>query len=149
MTHTPAAGAPWRDRPGKETMEQAIEHRVGDANYRIRRVRLIEEDPLFDGVAMTFSVEGREVPFLVEVEVAPICVHLLPVRQRPLLPQLAVDWIRAWLDAGGSGEATIRVSSDGVVRAGETTLGRLFPLRPPAAAPAEGRAAAAAAGHGG
>jgi hypothetical protein len=96
---------------------------------QIRCVHRFDADPLFEAARYTFSVEGPEHGFEVDVRLSPIFVTLLPLQQRADLQAVALEVVEGALAAGLEGAAVIRVTPDGTPEGGGLRLEPLLPLR--------------------
>lgn len=102
---------------------------VAPAPVQVRCVHRAEVDPLFEAARYTFSVEGPEEGFEIEVRLSPIFVTLLSFRRRAALEALSRGVVDAALAAGLQRAAVIRVTSDGTPETGSLRLDPLLRLR--------------------
>ena len=97
-------------------MNEAYEHTAGSASFSVHQIQAIHEDPLFDGVRYTFSVEpaGDQGAFEVVIEYAPIFIAMIPLVERAQLASAATELVCTTIDTGVRESVTVDVTSDGV-----------------------------------
>lgn len=109
-------------------MTEASRLTVDGETWQLRCIQALDSDPLFAGARYRFSVESGAQSFEVLVKASPIFVNLLGLEQRRHLRLGAERLVERLLREGHRGDATVRISGDGVAMLGRRRLAELLPL---------------------